>query len=477
MARRKMFSKRLLTTITAVLATIAAATPILVNEEGNGVERRQAGYASTASVNSTASPQSATNVTAKPPFKGKIPYKSVMYFPNWDIYGRNYQPADLPADKLTHVLYSFANVRPETGEVYLSDTYADLEKHYPDDSWSETGNNAYGCIKQLYLLKKKNRYMKTLLSIGGWTYSTNFPKPASTPEGRQTFATSAVKLLKDLGFDGLDIDWEYPQDATEATNAVLLLQAIRSALDEYASTLKLKVKPHFLLTVATAAGPANYEKLDIAGMDSVLDFWNLMAYDYAGSWDTMAGHQANLFKDTSNTNSTPFSTDQAVNWYIQNGIESRKIVLGLPLYGRAFTNTIGPGTAYTGVGEGSWENGVWDYKDLPQSGAKEFYDPVIGASWSYDEATKTMVSYDTPEMAQQKMEYIKEKNLGGAMWWEANGDSNVTDVGVGATTEVGKGLARGLVQLTVKGLATLDGVMNVLEYPESQYDNIKNGME
>ena len=87
-----------------------------------------------------------------------------------------------------------------------------------------------------------------------------------------------------------------------------------------------------------------------------------------------------------------------------------------------------------------------------------------------------MVSYDTPEMAQQKMEYIKEKTLGGAMWWEANGDSNVTDVGVGATTEAGKGLARGLVQLTVKGLATLDGVMNVLEYPESQYDNIKNGM-
>ncbi|KAI8627174.1 glycoside hydrolase superfamily [Xylariaceae sp. FL1651] len=392
-------------------------------------------------------------------------YRSVAYFVNWAIYGRKHRPQDLPVEKLTHVLYAFANVRPESGEVYLTDTWADTDIHWEGDSWNDVGTNLYGCMKQLNLLKRRNRQLKVLLSVGGWTYSSNFKQPASTPQGREKFASSCVELVKNLGFDGIDIDWEYPQSAAEAADFVALLQAVRSALDALAASLSGSCGgAHFELTVACPAGAQNYEKLDIPAMDAYLDFWNLMAYDYAGSWDATAGHQANLHRSESNPASTPFDTASAVAAYTSRGVAPGKIVLGMPLYGRAFQNTDGPGAPFSGVGEGTWENGVHDYKRLPLAGAEERMDEQAGASYCYAPATRTVVSYDTVPMARRKAEYVARHGLGGAMWWESSADkegdsdsliANVVDV--------------------LGGPAALDKTPNCIEYPQSKYENLRAG--
>ncbi|KAL2214326.1 endochitinase [Sarocladium strictum] len=423
-----MFS--LLAKSVALLASLAAASPIAAPSELSApVARQSSGFA------------------------------NAVYFTNWGIYGRNYQPADLPASQISHVLFSFLNLRAD-GTVYSGDTYADLEKHYPDDSWNDVGNNAYGCVKQLYLLKKSNRHLKTMLSIGGWTWSVNFPAAAASASTRATFAKSSVTLMKDWGFDGIDVDWEYPESETEAANMILLLQAVRDELDAYSKEHANGY--HFQLSIAAPAGPDKYGLLKLAELGSLLDHINLMAYDFAGSFSDYAGHQANLYPNPGNPNSTPFSTDVAVQAYLDGGVPSEKLVLGMPIYGRGYTGTEGLGKPFSGIGEGDWEAGIWDYKSLPRSGATVEYDDVAHASYSWDPSTKELISFDTPEMISEKVNYLKGLGLGGSMFWEASGDRTGED---------------SLIGTSQKALGSIDGTQNCLTYPDSQYENIASNLE
>lgn len=195
-------------------------------------------------------------------------------------------------------------------------------------------------------------------------------------------------------------------------------------------------------------------------MADAVDFISLMAYDYAGSWSTTAGHQTNLYLNPTNNASTPFSTDRAVTDYLAAGVPGSKLMLGMPVYGRAFQNTDGPGDPYNGVGNGSWEQGIWDYKVLPRPGSTEQYDSVSGATYSYSN-DRTMVSYDTVDMVRRKVDYLKSKGLAGSIFWEASGDRN--DSG-------------SLISASYGALGSLDSSENQLSYPESQYANLAAGM-
>ncbi|CAN9108828.1 unnamed protein product [Alternaria alternata] len=435
---------------------------------------------STPGTPSYSTPQSQTSSTYTIPADPNIPfrpgYRSVAYYGSWDIYTRNFQPQEIPAKRLTHLLYSFADNKPD-GTVFLTDSYADVEKHYATDSWNDVGNNLYGSLKQLQILKAKNRNLKVLLSIGGWTY-TNTNKhmdgPMATAEGRQRFASSCVELIRDYGFDGIDVDWEYPKDKEQGHQWLELLKEIRSQMNKYADKLVHKddsgyeLKPKFLLTIASPAGEKNYRNLPLREISEVTDFINLMAYDYAGSWDKQTGHNSNLYPSTSNPLSTPFNTASVLAAYNAAGVPSSKLNLGMPLYGRSFTNTQGVGKSFDSTGEGSFEKGIYDFKDLPVAGAQEYYDEEVGASYSYDEGIGTFVSYDTVAMALKKVDYIAQQKLGGAMWWEISGDK---------TDNAGSIVQNVIEKMRGGGSgAGIESSSNWLLYPDSKFDNIRNGV-
>lgn len=121
------------------------------------------------------------------------------------------------------------------------------------------------------------------------------------------------------------------------------------------------------------------------------------------------------------------SADKAVSAFIRAGVHPSKLILGMPLYGRAFVDTKGIGNSFISVGNGSWEKGVWDYKELPLDGARETVDQKAVSAYSYNRDNRTLVTYDNAETARMKAHYVLSKQLGGGMWWESSGDLPISN--------------------------------------------------
>ncbi|KAM5531156.1 hypothetical protein V8D89_015177 [Ganoderma adspersum] len=429
-----------------VLFIAAVALAAVVDVQATQVMRRPTTYKD--------APNNATQSVHARATSGKV---NAAYFTNWGIYsGYNFQPTDIVPAPLTHILYAFADVSADTGGVALTDSWADEQIHFAGDSWDDTGNNLYGCLKQLYLLKLAHRNLKTLLSVGGWTYSQSGHFNFITDDTkRQQFVTSAVQLVEDYGFDGIDIDFEYPTTDALGSGFSSLITELRTAFDNLA-TRKGDAVP-YQITIATSAGLANYENLKFSEMDSKLSFWNLMAYDYAGSWLTWSDNQANLYGGAR----TNVSTDKAVKDYVSRGATISKINMGIPLYGRAFEETAGLGQSYNGIGPGTVEAGVYSYKFLPLAGATVTENTTDVSSYSYDSSKQELVSYDTPDIAKLKAQYVEAQGLAGSMFWDLSTDKTGDD---------------SLVETTANVYGSLDQTQNHISYPDSKWDNIKNNM-
>lgn len=345
-------------------------------------------------------------------------------FAEWAVYGRDYHVMDIPADKLTHVNYAFAKVTSD-GEIEVWDTYAALEKHYPEtDSWEI--DEIKGNFKQLRLLKEAHSHLKLTVALGGWTGSQYFSDISATNGGRVRFAESAKRFLEEYPvFDGFDIDWEFPVidgltpgRPEDRENFSLLLWQLRTTLG-----------PDRLISVAVNAGPKGIAAIDFTEVVKYVDWIGLMSYDFHGTWDPTTGYNAALYNNN-DLLEPQANMDSAVRNLVDAGAPPEMILPGIPFYGRSYAGVPAPGInqPFTGAGPGTYERGFLDYKDIQQNyvgkdGYEYDWDDIAGVPYLYNAVKQEFVSYDDARSIAGKAAYVAEKGLGGVMIWELSSDN------------------------------------------------------
>ncbi len=375
-----------------------------------------------------------TLLTLLPFLVGAEP-RVVAYYAEWSVYARKFNVADIPTAGLTHINYAFAKI--EGGEVRLHDPYAAIDKFHPGDKWD--AGYLRGNFRQLQHLKKKHPHLKTLIAVGGWTLSSPFSDAALTAESRGRLAKSAVAFMAKYGFDGIDLDWEYPVSGglagnktrpADRENYTLLCAALRAELD----SLGKKDGRKYLLTAAAPAGPKVVANFELKKLAAHLDWFNLMAYDFHGGWSPLTHFNAALhpIKDDPAEDEavrTGFNVAAAVKAYLDAGVPADKVVLGLPLYGRGWHGVKeGDGLFQKpamGLPRGTWEPGVFDYKDIAANRLpkmKRHWHAEAKVPWLHDAKSGLMITYDDAESIKVKGEYAREKKLGGVMMWEVSAD-------------------------------------------------------
>ncbi|GHF61961.1 glycoside hydrolase family 18 chitinase [Streptomyces griseosporeus] len=363
--------------------------------------------------------------TTPPPTGDKV---KLGYFTEWGIYGRNYNVKNLvtsgSAAKITHINYAFGNVTG--GKCAIGDSYADYDKAFTADqsvsgvadTWDQP---LRGNFNQLRQLKAKYPHIKVLWSFGGWTWSGGFADAAKNPAA---FAQSCYDLVEDPRwadvFDGIDIDWEYPNACglTCDTSGAAAFKNVMAAL-------RAKFGAGNLVTAATTAdGSAGgkIEAADYAGAAQYVDWYNVMTYDFFGAWDAKgptAPHSP--LTSYSGIPKAGFTTADAMAKFKAIGVPANKLLIGIGFYGRGWTGVTqdAPGGTATGPAAGTYEQGIEDYKVLKTSC------PATGtvAGTAYAHCGSNWWSYDTPATIASKMSWAKTQGLGGAFFWEFSGDT------------------------------------------------------
>jgi len=303
----------------------------------------------------------------------------VGYYPQW-VQG-SFTPDKIDYTVITHVIHSFA-WPDEEGNIL----------HY-DNMLSQSVTNTV-----------HDNGAKILLSLGGWGQSWGFSASMSTPELREIFIDNIISICETYNYDGVDIDWEQPANATEKNNLTTFIAELRQAFND--------LYPDWIISMAVPVSNWSGQYYDFNQLKQSVDFFNAMTYDIHGAWTDHAGHNSPLYQ------SPPGDPDGSVNTginYLVNtrGIESQKVNVGIPFYGKEY-NASDINQAFTGDVVSRLYN---EYHGLINNGWNYIWDSNGQVPYLQNTSQNKIITIDDSLSVSIKSGYAISNNLGGLMIW------------------------------------------------------------
>lgn len=262
--------------------------------------------------------------------------------------------------------------------------------------------------------------VQVLLSLGGWGYDAQFAQMVLNPAAEDRYVSAVLKLIDDYDYDGIDLDWEYPDSKEEIPGYERLTSKLRLGLDEIAQR---KGRP-MLLTMAAGAHPKTLAWLSNEFLVEHYDWVNIMTYDYAGSWTNFAGHHAPLHTSTRAPRTGRQSIERTFRYLLEERkLSPRLLALGVPLYGRAFS--VGEPYAAT-VGTDQPGRAVLSRQvaGLQEAGWRSVWDDETQTPWLVAPDGEQIVGYDDERSIRKKVAWADSLGLRGVFFWEIGQDRN-----------------------------------------------------
>ncbi len=323
-------------------------------------------------------------------YSQKSNYKIIAYYTGSGETIKQY-----PIEKLTHIIYSFLKLQNDT-----------LTFHNEQQKQN---------LQQIIALKKDHPNLKIMVSIGGWGGCAGYSELFSSAEHRNNFAKSVISLFKEYNIDGLDLDWEYP--TIEGYPGHLFQQSDKDNFTALVKTLRNEMGINYLLSFA-AGGFIKYleQSIDWKAVLPEVDFVNLMTYDLVGGYSTVTGHHTPLIDYMPKQE----STDQCVQWLLNNNTPASKLIIGAAFYARVWEYV-------EDTNNGLYQNGIFkqgvSFKDFDTyfsntSGYKYYWDRKAKAPYQYNKTKKLFATFDNEHSIAKKTKFIRANKLGGIMFWE-----------------------------------------------------------